>query len=97
MRSIPLLAVDATAVFDDIAAAKRPPRRARMRAARPLVLAAYQGYEDAVPEVGELVASGLTDPQKEAMQHAYTAETLPMTALRGDLLERIIVARCSRV
>lgn len=94
MRSIPLLAVDATAVFNDIAAAKRPPRRACMRAALPLVLAAYQGYEDAVPEVGELVAAGLTDPQKEAMRHAYTIETQPMTALRGDLLERIIVARC---
>lgn len=94
MRSIPLLAVDATAVFDDIATAKRPPRRARMRAARPQVLAAYQDYEDAVPEVGELVTAGLTDPQKEAMRHAYTVETQPMTRLRGDLLKRIIVARC---
>lgn len=94
MRSIPLLAVDASAVFDEIAAAKRPPRRARMRAARPQVLAAYQDYEHAVPEVGGLVAADLTDPQKEAMRHAYTVETQPMTALRGDLLNRIIVARC---
>lgn len=94
MRSIPLLAVDATAVFDDIAAAKRPPRRARMRAARADVLAAYLEYEDAVPEVGVLVAVDLPGPRKEAMQHAYTVETQPMTALRGDLLKRIIVARC---
>lgn len=94
MRSIPLLAVDATVVFDDIATAKRPPRRARMRAARPEVLAAYQEYEDAVPEVGVLVAVGLTVPQKEAMQHAYTVETQPMAALRGSLLKRISVARC---
>lgn len=94
MRSIPLLAVDATVVFDDIASAKRPPRRAHMRAARPLVLAAYQDYEDAVPEVGGLAGAGLTERQKEAMRHAYTVETQPMTTLRGELLKRIIVARC---
>ena len=79
MRSIPLLAVDATAVFDDVAAAKRNPRRNRMQAARPLVLTAYQTYEDAVPEVGGLAEAALTDPQKEAMKHAFTVETAPMT------------------
>ncbi|GKS88659.1 hypothetical protein [Acidovorax sp. SUPP2539] len=94
MRSIPLLNVDPIAVFNDIATAKHPPRRARMRAARAEVLVAYQRYEDAVPEVGALVAIGLTDAQKEAMQHAYAVETLPMTELRGNLLKRIIVARC---
>lgn len=45
MRSIPLLAVDTTDVFDEIAAAKHEPRRGRMQAARGEVLAAYQGYE----------------------------------------------------
>lgn len=94
MRSIPLLAVDATDVFDEIAAAKRQPRRGRMGAARAEVLTAYQGYEDAAPEVGELDEAPLTDPQKEAMRHAFTVETQPMTALRGDLLKRISVARC---
>ncbi|MBI1416594.1 MAG: hypothetical protein GC146_05155 [Limimaricola sp.] len=94
MRSIPMLAVDATDVFDEIAAAKLQPRRGLMRAARAEVLAAYQGYEDAAPEVGELDEAPLTDPQKEAMRHAFTVETQPMTALRGDLLKRISVARC---
>jgi hypothetical protein len=94
MRSIPLLAVDATVVFDEIATAKQQPRRGRMIAARPPVLAAYQSYEDAVPELGELDEAPLTDPQKEAMRHAFTVETQPMTALRGDLLKRVIVARC---
>lgn len=94
MRSIPLLAVDATNIFDEIATAKQQPRRGLMRAARREVLAAYQGYEDAVPEVGRLVEAPLTDPQKEAMRHAYTVETKPMTALRGNLLKRINVARC---
>ncbi|MCK1453591.1 hypothetical protein IVB36_22630 [Bradyrhizobium sp. 35] len=65
-----------------------------MRAARAEVLAAYHGYEDAAPEVGELDDAPLTDPQKEAMRHAFTVETQPMTALRGDLLKRISVARC---
>lgn len=94
MRLIPLLAVDATDVFDEIAAAKLQPRRGRMRAARAEILAAYQGYEDAAPEVGELDEAPLTDPQKEAMRHAFTVETQPMKALRGDLLKRISVARC---
>jgi hypothetical protein len=94
MRSIPLLAVNATDVFDEIAAAKHEPRRGRMQAARTEILVAYQGYDDAAPEVGELDKAPLTDPQKEAMRHAFTVETVPMTALRGDLLKRISVARC---
>jgi hypothetical protein len=94
MRSIPLLAVDATDLFDEITAAKRQPRRGTMQAARAEVLAAYQGYEDAVPEVGGLDEAQLTDPQKEVMRHAFTVETAPMTALRGALLKRTIVARC---
>ncbi|MDQ4419035.1 hypothetical protein OOT33_01050 [Sphingobium sp. DEHP117] len=49
---------------------------------------------DAVPEIGELDEAQLTDLQKEAMRHAFTVETGPMTALRGDLLKRISVARC---
>lgn len=94
MRSIPLLAIDATDVFDAIAAAKHQPRRDRMRAARTAVLDAYQAYADAAPEVGVLDEAPLTDPQKEAMRHAFTVETAPMTALRGELLKRISVARC---
>ncbi|PMQ05109.1 hypothetical protein DyAD56_11055 [Dyella sp. AD56] len=94
MRSIPLLAVDATNVFDEIATAKRQPRRGRMRASRAKVLTAYQGYEDAAPEVGELDEALLTDLQKEAIRHAFTVETEPMTVLRGDLLKRNSVARC---
>lgn len=94
MRSIPLLVVDATNVFDEIAEAKRQPRRNQMRAARDKVLVAYQAYEGAVPEVGELRGASLTATQKEAIQHAYTVETAPMTTLRGNLLKRVSVARC---
>lgn len=94
MRSIPLLAVDATDIFDEIAAAKQMPRRRRLQAVRAKVLVAYQGYEDAAPEVGGLERAQLTDLQKEAMRHAYTVETEPMTVLRGTLLKRVIVARC---
>src|SRR5258705_955724 len=65
-----------------------------MQAARPVVLVAYQDYLDAVPEVGLLAQAPLTDPQREAMRHAFTVETGPMTALRGSLLKRISVARC---
>lgn len=94
MRSIPLLAVDATDVFDDITAAKRQPRRARMLAVRARVLSAYQDYEDAVPQVGGLAAVQMTNLQKDAMRHAYRVETQPMTQIRGDLLNRVSVARC---
>lgn len=94
MRSIPLLEVDATTVFDDICAAKRKPRRRRMQTARQLVLSAYQAYEDVVPEVGGLNEAPLTALQKEAMKHAFLVETEPMAALRGDLLKRDAVARC---
>ncbi len=94
MRSIPLLAVDATGVFDAIATAKHMPRRRRMRAARARVLEAYGAYEQAAPEVGDLNVAELTDHQKEAMRHAFIVETAPMTDLRGNLLKRVSVARC---
>lgn len=94
MRSIPLLAADAVEVFDEIAAAKQQPRRQRMQAVRSKVLAAYQDYELAAPEVAGLEGAKLTQLQKDAMRHAYTVETAPMTELRGDLLKRISVARC---
>jgi hypothetical protein len=58
------------------------------------VLESYQNYQNAVPEVGELGDAELTEDQKEALRHAYTVETEPMTILRGDLLNRIEVARC---
>lgn len=94
MRSIPLIDADSTVVFDDISGAKQAPRRAQMRAARARVLNAYQEYEAAVPEVGGLNVADLTNPQKAAMRHAYVVETQPMTALRGELLDRAVVVRC---
>ncbi|QNP60067.1 HNH endonuclease [Paenacidovorax monticola] len=94
MRSIPRLNVDAVEVFDEIADAKQQLRRRRMQAARPQVLAAYQVYEAIAPEVGALAPAQLNDLQKQAMRHAYTVETEPMTVLRGKLLQRIRVARC---
>lgn len=65
-----------------------------MQSARGEILVAYQSYEDVAPEVGELDKALLTDQQKDAMRHAYSVETEPMTTLRGDLLKRISVARC---
>lgn len=94
MRSIPLLNVDATDVFDEVAAAKHQPRRRLMQSARREILVAYQSYEDVAPEVGELDNAPLTDQQKDAMRHAYSVEAEPMTTLRGDLLKRVSVARC---
>lgn len=94
MRSIPLLVVDATDIYDEIALAKHEPRRGRMQRARAKVVAAYQSYDDVAPEVGDLANAPLTRQAKEAMRHAYEVDTQPMTALRADLLKRISVARC---
>lgn len=94
MRSISLLAIDAMDIFDEIAAAKHQFRRSQLHEARANVLAAYLSYEDVAPEVGGLNKAPLTAPQKEAMRHAFAVETKPMTALRGDLLNRVSVARC---
>lgn len=94
MRSIPLLVIDATDVFDRIAKSKHQPRKRRMEAARSEVLTAYQCYENVAPNVGGLNKAPLTEHQKESMQHAYVVETAPMSDLRERLLKRTIVARC---
>ncbi|SEP85717.1 hypothetical protein SAMN05216548_101654 [Faunimonas pinastri] len=94
MRSIPLLDVDDTEVFDEITAAKRGQRRGRLAAARPAVLDAYARYDDATPDVGALAQATLTAPQREALNHAFNVETAPITAMRGSILKRIAVARC---
>lgn len=94
MRSIPLLDVDDTEVFDQITAAKRGQRRVRLVAARPAVLEAYERYDDATPEVGNLAHAALTALQREALNHAFNVETAPMTEMRGSILKRISVARC---
>lgn len=59
-----------------------------------MTLAAYEDYVDALPEVGNFDPINMTDPQKEAMQHAYTVETAPWKKVRGDLLGRPETARC---
>ncbi len=94
MRSAPVLDIDNIEVFDQIRAAKHNPRRGCLTAARPAVIDAYERYLDAKPDVGGLEQAALTDPQKEALIHAFTVETAPMTALRGRILKRVAVARC---
>ncbi|MEN5290209.1 hypothetical protein [Stenotrophomonas lactitubi] len=94
MRSIPLLAVDAKEVLESISAAKQAPRDAILLTAQETILSSYGRYEEAVPEVGELEKAALTELQKEAVQHGYTSETLPMVSLRTALLDRECVVRC---
>lgn len=94
MRKIPSLTVDDEKVYDDIVAAKRPLRRKHLQAVRTAVFAAYEGYRNAVPEVGKLPKVPLTDPQREALIHAFAVETAPMEKLRGNLLKRVVAVRC---
>jgi hypothetical protein len=94
MRTLQPLAIDDTLVYDNIAAAKMQPRRARLQRLRPKVLAAYDAYSEGAPEVADLPEVTLTPLQSEALIHAYEVTTAPMTALRGQLLDRIIAVRC---
>lgn len=94
MRFVRPLEISQVDIFDAISLAKNPPRRGHMVAARPQVLEAYTAYQEAVPEVGQLALSNLTEDQKEAMHHAYAVATKPMTSLRTELLKRVIVSRC---
>jgi hypothetical protein len=95
MRAIPLLDADAEGIYDAITAAKQSPRSGRMKASRKLVVGSYKEYEAAMPDVGSLTSAKLSKLQKEAMLHAYSVETAPMTELREGLLDRIDVARCA--
>ena len=94
MRSVTLFDVDDIEVFDKITAAKRRQRRASMVEARPIVLDAYEHYDNAAPDLNNLAHAVLTDEQKEALIHAFNVETVPMMELRGNILTRIEVARC---
>jgi hypothetical protein len=94
MRKVPVPTVDDEAMFDAFVASKRPPRRARLRAARGRVLAAYDDYLDAAPDVTTLPEVLLSDEEAEALIHAYEVETKPMADLRTELTEPIILADC---
>ena len=94
MRGVPALKIDDAQVFDDIAAAKHQPRRGQLHVIRSAIMVAYEAYYEAAPDVGSLPAVTLTDRQREALVHAYEVETAPMAALRGRLLDRVLVARC---
>jgi hypothetical protein len=94
MRHVPPLLLDDAELFDGIAAAKRQPRRGYLLAVRGAVLAAYQTYTDAVPDVGDLATIAMTGDQAGALVHAYEVETAPLNRLRGRLLGRMLTARC---
>ena len=94
MRQIPGLVVDDARVYDAIVAAKHQPRRGLLQAIRATVIAAYNDYADAAPEVADLPAVNLTADQRKALVHAFVVETVPLAKLRGDLLDRVIAARC---
>jgi 5-methylcytosine-specific restriction endonuclease McrA len=94
MHKIPFLNVNDEEIFDKIAAAKQQPRKRLLATVRAKVLTAYHDYNNAAPEVGNLANVVLTEPQMKALVHAFEVETAPMVKLRGDLLNRVEVARC---
>jgi hypothetical protein len=94
MRQVPVPTVNDKAMFDDFVASKRAPRLARLQAARARVLAAYDDYLDAAPNVTALPEVVLSDEEAEALIHAYEVETKPMARLRAELTKPIILADC---
>lgn len=94
MRNLTPPALDDAQVFDNIKAAKRKHIRARLTAIRDAVVASYQDYTNATPNVDALVPINLTPLQHAALIHAYTVPTAPLNRLRQDLLTQVAAARC---
>ncbi|MFF8801446.1 MULTISPECIES: HNH endonuclease [unclassified Methylobacterium] len=94
MFGVPVPTIDDEEIFDALIAAKLAPRRARLRAVRTSILAAYRDYVAAVPEVADLPKGVLDDEQAEALIHSYEVETKPMADLRTKLHKPVLLARC---
>lgn len=94
MHNLTPLALDDAQVFDNIAAAKRNPTRAHLTTIRAGVVASYQDYTHAAPDVGGLVPINITNDQHAALIHAYEVPTAPMNRLREDLLTPVAAAKC---
>jgi hypothetical protein len=94
MRQVAPPAVDDEQVYDQIAAAKHKVRRASLKAARTVVLGAYDDYAAAAPDVADLPDIAFNQLQKAALIHAYSVETKPFAKLRERLTEPVILVRC---
>ena len=94
MLSVAPLALDDGLRLDQFIAVKQDPTRAGLLTARPVVLAAYQAYAAAAPEVGQLAAATLSQDECHALRHAYESSTQTLEDLRTTLLSRVEVARC---
>jgi hypothetical protein len=94
MLSVAPLALSDESGFDLFIAAKQDPTRGYLLTARPAVLAAYQAYAAAAPEVGHLGSAQLSSEEGDALRHAYESSTKPLEELRTALLDRVEVARC---
>lgn len=86
--------VNSENLLDNITRAKQQPRRFHLEAVREQVLTAYIEFEDAVPLVHSLVPIVLTNDQRDALHHAYSVETAPLTMLREQLSEPLMATRC---
>lgn len=94
MHRIPLVPLDDSEIFDNIAAAKRGARRIRLQRIRPEVIVAYEQYSDLAPILGDIAKASFSEDDAAALIHAYEVSTVPMAMLRSALTQRIIAARC---
>lgn len=71
--------------FDDIVAAKRPPRRFRLEALWLFVEGSYDSFTAATAQLEVLAPALLTAAEKEDLQHCYVTPTRPLTRLKADI------------
>ena len=94
MRHIQPPKVNDTTLLKRIIDAKQEPRKSSLNAIRAEVNTAYKEYSRNAPDLGHLSAAVLTDPQKEALIHAFDIETSPMAKLRVKLLKPVLLFKC---
>jgi 5-methylcytosine-specific restriction endonuclease McrA len=75
------------ATFDRIAEAKRQPRKSVLRSLRPRIEQWYETYAQTMPDIDKLPKKPLTSIEEEAMLHAYSAPTTPLSQLRLALFD----------
>jgi hypothetical protein len=86
--------IDDAHTLDQIIAAKRPLRRNLLRSIQPQVVIAYENYTDTAPGLESLSVIQIEKEKAEALRHAYTVNTAPMSEQRLMLMKPLDVTHC---
>jgi len=94
MRSLAEPEIDDFKLYDDIAAAKHPPRRKTLEEVRDIVATAYLQYKLASPRFEVITAPKLSEEVKTALHHCFASETKPFAKVRSTLTAPLRTIRC---